>query len=152
MNKAQVLKKLNICYYAIMFAALAAGTIAYLLVVWQKITPIDPLSVWGKVIQYVVILDVLLTVPGGLWWHKRTCSRLAKIEDESLQLAGYHRSAKWRIILVSNTMVLAFPAFYLLGAYMSMLWVAAIAAIGWYFTKPTEKKLYFELHPEVEQY
>jgi len=152
MNKAQVLKKLNICYYAIMFAALAAGTIAYLLVVWQKITPIDPLSVWGKVIQYVVILDVLLTVPGGLWWHKRTCNRLAKIEDESLQLAGYHRSAKWRIILVSNTMVLAFPAFYLLGAYMSMLWVAAIAAIGWYFTKPTEKKLFFELHPEVEQY
>lgn len=150
--KQKVLKRLNICYYAIMFAAIAAGTIAYLLVIWQKILPIDPLSFWGKVIQYVVIFDVLITVPGGLWWHKRTCKRLATIEDEQQQLEGYHRSAKWRIILVSNTMVLAFPAFYILGAYMSMLWVAAIAAIGWYFTKPTEKKMFFELHPEVEQY
>jgi hypothetical protein len=39
-----------------------------------------------------------------------------------------------------------------MGAYKSMLWVAAIGAIGWYFTKPTERKMQLELSPSEEQY
>jgi hypothetical protein len=39
-----------------------------------------------------------------------------------------------------------------MGAYRSMLWVAAIAAIGWYFTKPTEGKMQQELLPPTENY
>lgn len=152
MDAKTVIKRLNIIYYGVFFLLVVLATAAYLLVMKEIIPVIDPLSKWGKVIQYAIIFDVLLTVPGGLWWHKRQCKQIALIDDESARLTAYYKSAALRICLVSNTMLFAIPAFYILGAYMSMMWVAAIAAIGWYFTKPTEKKLYFELHPNEEQY
>ena len=152
MDKKTVFKRLNIIYYGVFSLLIVLATTTYLLVTHAILPFIDPLSGWGKVIQYVVIFDVLLTVPFGLWWHKRRCRGIAQITETSIQLTAYYRSAALRICLVSNTMLLAVPAFYLLGAYQSMIWVAAISAIGWYFTKPTEKKMYFELHPEEEQY
>jgi hypothetical protein len=45
-------------------------------------------------------------------------------------------------------MPLGIVAFYWLGAYKSMLWVAAIAAIAWYFAKPSEGKMEAELTPK----
>ncbi len=148
----KIIKNLNWYYYGIMALTVCVAAIAYLLVVKQIVTPIDPLSKLGQVLQYIIIFDVLLTVPGGLWWHKKKCGKVAQIEDKEAQLEAYRKSAMCRILLVSNTMLWAFAAYYLMGAYMSMLWVAAISAIGWYFTKPTEKKMYFELHPNEEQY
>lgn len=147
-----IIKHLNWYYYGIMALTVCVAAVAYFLVVKQLISPIDPLSRIGKIAQYIIIFDVLLTLPFGLWKHKKNCTKIAKIEDEEARLKAYQQSAMWRIILVSNTMIWAFAAYYLMGAYMSMLWVAAISAIGWYFTKPTEKKLYFELHPQEEQY
>lgn len=148
----KIIKNLNWYYYGIMALTVCVAAIAYLLVVKQIVTPIDPLSKLGQVLQYIIIFDVLLTVPGGLWWHKKKCGKVAQIEDKEAQLEAYRKSAMCRILLVSNTMLWAFAAYYLMGAYMSVLWVAAISAIGWYFTKPTEKKMYFELHPNEEQY
>ena len=63
------------------------------------------------------------------------------------KLYGYKKAAILRILLVSNTMVFAIAAFYLMGAYQSMLWVAAVSAIGWYFTKPSIRKMELELQP-----
>ncbi len=148
----QIIKQLNWYYYGIMALTVCAATVAYLLVVKQVVSPISPLSTAGQAIQYIIIFDVLLTVPFGLWKHKKNCEKIANIEDENERLNAYRKSATWRILLVSNTMLWAFAAYYIMGAYMSMLWVAAISAIGWYFTKPTEKKMYFELHPKEEQY
>jgi hypothetical protein len=68
---------------------------------------------------------------------------------------GYKSAAILRIVLVSNTMIWGIAAFYLMGAYQSMLWVTAVSAIGWYFTKPSERKMQLELQPEdpnQEQY
>ena len=152
MKEKQIIRNLNYWYYGIMALTVCAAVVAYLLIVKQVISPVNPQSAIGQAVQYIIIFDVLLTVPGGLWKHKKNCAKIAKIEDEEARLEAYHKSAMWRILLVSNTMLWAFPAYYVFGAYMSMLWVAGIAAIGWYFTKPTEKKMYFELHPEVEQY
>ena len=152
MDKKTVIKRLNIIYYGVFFLLVVLATAAYLLITKEILPVIDPLSMCGRVIQYAVIFDVLTTVPLGLWWHKRQCKQIAKIEDEKARLTAYYRCAAIRICLVSNTMLLAIPAFYFLGAYMSMMWVAAISAIGWYFTKPTEKKMYFELNPDIEQY
>ena len=152
MDTKTVIKRLNIIYYGMFLLLVVLATAAYLLIIKEVIPVLDPLSQWGKVIQYAIIFDVLLTVPGGLWWHKKRCKQIAQIEDETERLTAYYKSAALRICLVSNTMLFAIPAYYILGAYMSMMWVAAIAAIGWYFTKPTEKKMYFELHPEEEQY
>ncbi len=148
----KIIKNLNWYYYGIMALTVCVAAVAYLLIVKQLVAPIDPLSTIGQVMQYIIIFDVLLTVPGGLWWHKKKCNKIAGIEDKEARLEAYRKSAMLRILLVSNTMVWAFAAYYLMGAYQSMLWVAAIAAIGWYFTKPTEKKMYFELHPNEEQY
>ena len=68
--------------------------------------------------------------------------------DGDEKLNGYKRIAAVRILLVSNAMVLGIVAFYLMGCYQSMLWVTAIAAIGWYFTKPTQRKMELELQPQ----
>ena len=152
MDPKQVIKNLNYYYYGIMALTVCLAIGSYLLVVKQVVATVDPLSSIGQIAQYVTIFDVLFTLPVGLWKHKRNCAKIAQIEDEDARFEAYRKSAMWRIILVSNTMLWAFPLYYLLGGYMSMLWVAAIAAIGWYFTKPTEKKMYFELHPEQEQY
>jgi hypothetical protein len=77
------------------------------------------------------------------------------LENEDEKLLGYKKAATLRILLVSNAMVFAIAAFYLMGAYQSMLWVAAVSAIGWYFTKPSERKMELELQtqdPNQEQY
>ena len=71
-----------------------------------------------------------------------------QLEDEEAKLMGYKKAATWRIILVSSAMVWGIAAFYLMGAYQSMLWIAAVSAIGWYFTKPTVEKLQAELQPQ----
>ena len=77
------------------------------------------------------------------------------LENEEEKLIGYKKAATARIILVGNTMIFAIAAFYLMGAYQSMLWVAAVSAIGWYFTKPSARKMELELQPKdpnVENY
>lgn len=148
-----IVKHLSSYYYAMLILAVVEATAAYYLVTKGIICPIAPNSTWGVVIQSFVILDALLTIPLGLYMFKRRCLKISKIEDTVEQAAAYEVAARWRIILVSNTMGFALIACYLLGGYTSMLWVAAISAIGWYFTKPTEKKMFLELHTsEEEQY
>ena len=150
-----IIKTLNLYYYGVLILTLISGTLAYFLIMKDFVQPIDPMSTLGQVLQYVVIFDALLTIPTGLYLCKRQCIKLAKLTDEAVKLAGYKRAATWRILLVSNTMVWDIAAFYLMGAYQSMLWITAISAIGWYFTKPSEAKLQAELQPKdpnQEQY
>lgn len=150
----KIAKHLNVYYYGMMILAVVAATLMYLLIVRSVVMPIDPLTTAGKIIQYVVIFDALLTIPLGLYGFKRACERLLKGQSgENLtfteeQYRRYQTYAAWRIVLVSNTMVLGIVAFYLLGCYQSMLWIAAIGAIGWYFTKPTARKVQIELTPK----
>ena len=60
----------------------------------------------------------------------------------------YLKCAGARILLVSNAMPLGIFAFYWMDGYKSMLWVAAIAAIAWYFSKPTLRKAELEMTPQ----
>ena len=144
----KIIRTLNVYYYGIMALTLIAGTLAYFLIMKEYVEPIDSLSTLGKTIQYVVIFDALLTIPLGLYLCKKQCKKLSVLEKEEEKLLGYKKAATMRILLVSNTMVFAIAAFYLMGAYQSMLWVAAVAAIGWYFTKPSERKMELELQPQ----
>lgn len=149
----EIVKRLNYCYYAMMLLAVLAATAIYFLLVKGMIAPVDRNSTWGMVIQYFVILDALVTIPTGLYLFRRRSLKIAKIEDETMQADAYVKAATSRIVTVSNTMVFGIAAYYLLGGYQSMLWVAAISAIGWYFTKPTEQKVRLELHAsENDQY
>lgn len=144
----KIIRTLNVYYYGIMALTLITGTLAYFLIMKEYVEPIDSLSTLGKTIQYVVIFDALLTIPLGLYLCKKQCKKLSVLENEEEKLLGYKKAATMRILLVSNTMVFAIAAFYLMGAYQSMLWVAAVAAIGWYFTKPSERKMELELQPQ----
>lgn len=144
----KIIRTLNVYYYGIMALTLIAGTLAYFMIIKGYVEPIDSLSTLGKTIQYVVIFDALLTIPLGLYLCKKQCKKLSVLENEEEKLLGYKKAATMRILLVSNTMVFAIAAFYLMGAYQSMLWVAAVAAIGWYFTKPSERKMELELQPQ----
>ena len=151
----KIIKSLNLYYYGVLILTLLSGTSAYFLIMKDLVQAIDPMSTIGQVMQYAVIVDALLTIPAGLYLCKRKCTKLAELADEEQKLMGYKRVATLRILLVSNTMVLGIAAFYLMGAYQSMLWITAVLAIGWYFTKPSERKMELELQPKdptQEQY
>ena len=151
----KIIRTLNVYYYGIMALTLLVGTLAYFLIMKDYVQPIDSLSTLGQAIQYVVIFDALVTIPLGLYLCKKQCTKLSVLDNEEEKLQGYKKAAALRILLVSNTMVFAIAAFYLMGAYQSMLWVAAVSAIGWYFTKPSERKMELELQPKdptQEQY
>ena len=146
--KQKIIRTLNVYYYAMMILTLLSGTLSYFLIMKGYVLPIDSLSSLGQVIQYLVIFDALITIPLGLFICKKQCSKLSTIENEEEKLVGYNKSARMRILLVSNTMVFAIAAFYLMGAYQSMLWVAAVSAIGLYFSKPSLRKMELELQPK----
>ena len=151
----KIIRTLNVYYYGIMALTLLAGTLAYFLIMKDYVQPIDSLSTLGQAIQYVVIFDALVTIPLGLYLCKKQCTKLSTLDNEEEKLQGYKKAASLRILLVGNAMVFAIAAFYLMGAYQSMLWVAAVSAIGWYFTKPSERKMELELQPKdptQEQY
>ena len=150
-----IIKSLNLYYYGVLILTLLSGSLAYFLIMKDLVLPIDPMTTLGQVLQYIVIFDALLTIPAGLYLCKRQCAKLTQLSDENAKYTGYKKAATWRILLVSNTMILGIVAFYLMGAYQSMLWVTAVSAIGWYFTKPSEAKLQAELQPKdpnQEQY
>ena len=146
--KQKIIRTLNVYYYAMMILTLLSGILSYFLIMKGYVLPIDSLSSLGQVIQYLVIFDALITIPLGLFICKKQCTKLSTIENEEEKLVGYNKSARMRILLVSNTMVFAIAAFYLMGAYQSMLWVAAVSAIGWYFSKPSLRKMELELQPK----
>lgn len=143
----KIIRTLNVYYYGIMAMTLLAGTLAYFIIMKDYVTPIDSLSTIGQAIQYIIIFDALITIPLGLYLCKKQCTKLSTLENEEEKFLGYQKAAKLRILLVGNTMIFAIAAFYLMGAYQSMLWVAAVSAIGWYFTKPSVRKMELELQP-----
>ena len=143
-----IIKSLNLYYYGVLILTLISGTLAYFLIMKDFVQDIKPESTFGLVLQYVIIFDALLTIPMGLYLCKRQCTKLATLADEERKLAGYKKAATLRILLVGNTMIFGIAAFYLMGGYMSMLWITAVSAIGWYFSKPSEAKLQAELQPK----
>jgi len=139
MEENQVIRRLNGIYYLQMVISLIVLTAMYY--AWSKglYEPLDRMSPLGQVVQYIIIFDALITIPLGLylvkWFKPQTLDK-------------YFKCAASRIILASNAMPLGIAAYYWMGCYQSMLWVAAIAAVAWYFTKPTRGKMEAEMTPE----
>ena len=135
----QTVKKLNWIYYSQMAISLIVLTAMYYAFSKGLYEPLDKMSKLGQAVQYIIIFDALITIPLGLylvkWWKPKTEK-------------GYFKCAATRILLASNTMPLGIVAYYWMGCYESMLWVAAIAAVAWYFTKPTLGKMEQEMKPE----
>ena len=154
--KEKIIRSLNWYYYGILVLTLLVGTLCYFLIMKGLVAPIDRMSTLGKVLQYAVIIDALCTIPLGLYMGKRKCQYQSTLTDDNNEKwQGYKQMATERILLVSNSMVVGIAAFYLMSCYQSMLWITAVAAIGWIFTKPTMRKMELELQPKdngVENY
>lgn len=138
MEENQVIRNLNWIYYCQMVITLIVLTAMYF--AWSKglYEPLDTMSAFGQTVQYIIIFDALLTIPLGLYLVKWVKPQTYK---------QYFKCAAARILLASNAMPLAIAAYYWMGCYRSMLWVAAIAAIAWYFSKPTLGKMDTEMKP-----
>lgn len=143
--EGKIIKQLNWLYYGWYVAAIVVFSVSKYLIMNDLLPILSPLSPWGSVLQYFVIGDMLLTLPLGLYLHKRRCTRIALIEDKTMQMAAYKKSAALRIVLVGNTVIFSILAFFMLGCYQSMLWVSGIILIGLFFTKPTEDKMCHDL-------
>ena len=132
------IKKLNWIYYSQAVITLIALSAMYYAFTKGLYEPLDTLSTLGRTVQYVIIFDALISIPLGLYLVK-----LFKPQTTN----AYFKCAATRILLVSNTMPLGVVAFYWMGGYQSMIWVAAIAAVAWYFSKPTVAKMEQEMTP-----
>ena len=135
----QTLRKLNWIYYSQMAIALIVLSAMYYAFTKELFEPLDRMSTLGQTVQYIIIFDALITIPLGLYLVK-----FFKPQTEQ----SYFKCAAARILLASNTMPLGIIAFYWMGGYRSMLWVAAISAIAWYFSKPTIGKMDQEMQPQ----
>ena len=134
-----IIKKLNWIYYGQMVIALIVLSAMYYAFSKGLYEPLDRMSQTGQMVQYIIIFDALLTIPLGLYIVKYFKPQTPE---------KYFKLAATRILLVSNSMPLGIFAFYWMGGYKSMLWVAAIASIAWYFSKPTLGKMEEEMKPQ----
>ncbi len=140
-------KKLMGWYYGIFALAVATAGLMYYLLMKEIITTIDPLTLAGQVVQYIVIGWVILTVPGSLAYAKYVCNQIKKA-DENVRFARYYSVARLRILLIGIGVALGIVGFYLLQGNQSMILCGGIAAIGLIFCKPNARKIELELLDE----
>ena len=108
----------------------------------------DPNSTSGLVLQYGAIIYALASIPGALYWFKRKCASISRVEDEELKYDLYYSYAFIRTAVIALSMPLSLLAYMLLGAYRQMIWMAAIGALAFVFCKPSERKAEEELRPQ----
>lgn len=111
----------------------------------------EPNTGVGLYLQYGIILYTLAVIPGALYWFKRKCVSITKLEDESVRYNTYYMCAHLRMGAIALALVLSLVGYMVLGAYRPMLWLAAIAVLALVFTKPSAAKTEAELHPEEKE-
>ena len=139
MEEQKVIRELNWYYYGIMVFTLVILALMYYLTSRPDFEPMDKMSQVGIIMQYAAIFLTLVSIPLGLYlikWRKPQT------------LARYKELATARILLCGLPMSMNIALFYLFGGYRSMMWIAAISAVAWYFSKPTLGKLEEEMTPD----
>lgn len=135
----QIVRKLNWYYYGVMVLTLLVLGVMYYLTSQPDFEALNPLESTGMILQYAAIGMTLLAIPFGLYMVK-----LFKPKT----FEKYEEIATGRILIIGLTMPMNIAFFYLLGAYRPLMWLAAMSAIAWYFTKPTLGKMDKEMTPE----
>ena len=135
----KIIRTLNGYYYGVMVFTLIVLGAMYYLTSQPDFEPLAPLEQVGMILQYVAIGVALVAIPFGLYMVK-----LFKPDT----LEKYKEIATGRILVVGLTMPMNIAFYYLFGCYKSMMWLAAMSAIAWYFTKPTIGKMDQEMKPQ----
>ncbi len=139
MEENQVIRTLNWYYYGIMILTLVILGVMCYLAIQPDFEPINTMESVGMILQYVAIGITLVAIPFGLYMVKL-------FKPDTLQ--KYQDVATARILTVGLTIPMNIAFYYLLGSYQPMMWLAAMSAIAWFFTKPTLGKLEQEMTPE----
>ncbi len=143
----KVLRNIQMVYYAIYIAAIAAAASGYALM--NSDLRIDPQSEAGIAINSMLIVLIIGAVPLSLWLFNRNTKKWAQLADVHEKLAKYQKGAIVRLLVMGVGLVLGVIFFYVLGL-QSMIFSAGISAIGVFFCKPAEVKIVAEL--ELEEY
>ena len=145
----KVLKNIQLAYYAVYIAAIAAAVSGYALM--NANLRIDPQSETGIALNSVLIVLIIGSVPLALWLFSRNTKKWAKLTDVHEKLAKYQKGSIIRLLVLGVGLVLGVVFYYVLGL-QSMIFAAGISAIGVFFCKPAEVKVVAELeleeHPE----
>ena len=144
----KIIRTLNFWYYGCFVLAVVAAVVCWYLAVQLRIQMLDPQSLIGQIIQSITIAYVFITVPGALYLFKRKCDKFKHDEDGLRKLSAYRHYSALRIAFIGVGVTIGVTAFYVLSGYTSMIWCAAISAIGLYFCKPTYRKMQLELLTE----
>ena len=138
----RTLGKLTLVYYLMYVVAILAIACGYYIMKSDFI--IDVKSPTGVTLQSIFILYIMASVPAAMYFFNRMTKKWRLIEDEDEKLKQY---AKWsiiRIVAVGLGLFVGVVLYYLMQS-QSMLFCAAIAAIGLFFCKPAEGKIINDL-------
>ena len=149
---SQIRKQINVVYYTLYVVyALLVIIFGFLLKGKESFVTIDPLSQFGQILSYVVIMYGIISIPGSLWWFKKQMKKVSEMTDETAQRARYLQCATIRVSAIGAGAAMAIIAFYYLGTYQPMLWCAGIAILAQFFCKPTDRKIYLEINNKNEE-
>lgn len=139
----RTLRVLLTAYYAVYAAAILAATSGYYIL--KSGFKIDPLTSEGTIINSIVILYIISTVPLALALFNKMTKKWALIQDENVQLEKYKTGAIYRILIIGTGLVLGVVFFYVMNS-QSMIFCAGIAAVALFFCKPSENKIMNDLN------
>ncbi len=142
MSAKQIANRLKWFYYGAMVSAVAVAGLCYYLFPKYGLY-IDPMSKHGMGVSYFVICYMLASVAGGLWWFSKAIKPLKKREDDG-KYREYFKCAVIRLCVIGLGLVIAIVAYYLLKQ-QTMIYCAAISAVGLVFCKPQEGRIELDL-------
>ena len=149
---SKIRKTLNVVYYeGYVLDLLAVVVLGYLYKPAEHGFLYDAYSQFGKVCSSGVIMMMLVSIPGALWWFKRQMKKVSQMEDEEAKKARYVQCSTIRVATICSSGFLAIIAFYVLGNYQPMLWCAGIAILAQFFCKPSDRKIYLEMNNKNEE-
>ncbi len=139
----RTLRILLTAYYAVYAAAILAATSGYYIL--KSGYKIDPLTSEGTIINSIVILYIISTVPLALAIFNKMTKKWAFIQDENEQLEKYRNGGIYRILIIGTGLVFGVVFFYVMNS-QSMIFCAGIAAVALFFCKPSENKILNDLN------
>lgn len=143
----KVLRNIQILYYIVYGAAIAAAASGYALM--NANVHIDPQSELGITLNTLLIILIIGSVPLSLWLFNLKTKKWAQLTDVNEKFQKYQKGALIRLSVMGLGLVLGVIFFYILGI-QSMIFCAGISAIGVFFCKPAEVKIVAEL--QLEEY